>query len=186
MIYIYKSIICNVDLHTNRHKPLPLDPNIPFVPEITPDIPFSEPGKCYDLCHLSDNKTELSIDSLSKYEYSKCPDKGSIAERVSIIKESNSASDGTEAAGPTLEDVDHFDEDPAVPINRTTSAHGEHRPPFGQTNNKRVHVHNKKLDHLREVLTVYKNQPKTHRFGHHAEHAAIVPPSRSHFEIHSS
>lgn len=32
------------------------------------------------------------------------------------------------------------------------------------------HVHIKKLTELREVLTVYKNQPKTHKFGHHIEH----------------
>lgn len=52
------------------------------MPEITPDIPYSEPSKCYDLCHLSDDEAELRIDSLSKYEYGKCPNKSLIAEEV--------------------------------------------------------------------------------------------------------
>lgn len=58
------------------------DPNIPFVPSITPSIPYSEPTRCYELCHLSDNETELINDSLSKYAYNDCPHRDSIAEEV--------------------------------------------------------------------------------------------------------
>lgn len=57
------------------------DPNIPFVPEITPDTLHSKPGKCYDLCHLSNDKRELWVDSLSTYG-SRCPSKSTIAEQV--------------------------------------------------------------------------------------------------------
>lgn len=34
-------------------------------------------------------------------------------------------------------------------------------------------VHRKKLSDLREVLAVYKNQPRTHHFGHHSEPTSV-------------
>lgn len=153
------------------------DPNIPFVPEITPDIPCSEPGKCYDLCHLSDNLTELIIDSLSKYDYDKCPDKSSIASEVrneqslAITKPNQSLSNDSRFLPPSpspdsIDYPDQFDDqnnndnnnnnnnndivDHAIIIANKTS---------GQTTKvlighpdlikKTTHVHSKKLEELR-------------------------------------
>lgn len=174
------------------------DPNIPFVPAITPDIPYSEPGKCYDLCHLSDNLTELVIDSLSKYDYDKCPDRGSIAGEVRSEQQgSPNGSDplllrppASSVSSPT-DTGDYFDGTPSseeensiVLANRTgpggqtkvvLPGHGEQKAT--------THVHNKKLEELREVLANYKNQAKTHRY--HADHSAI-DQSKAQNEIHSS
>uniref|UniRef100_A0A6G1SIK3 Transmembrane protein FAM155A n=1 Tax=Aceria tosichella TaxID=561515 RepID=A0A6G1SIK3_9ACAR len=152
------------------------DPNIPFVPEITPDIPYSEPGRCYDLCHLSDNLTELITDSLSKYDYDKCPDRNSIAGGVqsdSLDRVNDSKLPGFSAQDDytDISSPDESDDDLGPDVeNRTRPAT---KVLLGTSaDRKRVmHVHNKKLDELREVLANYKNQAKTHRY--HAEHSSI-------------
>lgn len=217
------------------------DPNIPFVPEITPEIPYNDPGKCYDLCHLSENLAELITDSLSKYDYDKCPDRSQIAEEVrndpyycgstdcSIVKSvsslssssssqhnhqlqqlEQSATSKTNVAAdgkvPNLDsnDMDTLsvhqlsselgqssssgssDDNNVILANRTKG--GDHHANeqnhqqapetkviFTHSDRKRIHVHKKKLEELREVLATYKNQAKTHRY--HAEHSSIYHPS---------
>lgn len=165
------------------------DPNIPFVPEITPDIPCSEPGKCYDLCHLSDNLTELIIDSLSKYDYDKCPDKSSIASEVRSEQSlTQSFSNGSKFLSPSSSDsIDYRDESDnnnnsnedvdrgTIIANRTTNSASGHTTQVLIADpdliRKKAHVHSKKLEELREVLANYKNQAKTHRY--HADHSSI-------------
>lgn len=139
------------------------------MPEITPDIPYNDPGKCYDLCHLSNNSTELKNDSLSKYDHKNCPKQSSIAAEV------RAKQNGSKLFGSTLSDQDALDyteltssedeEDISISLmkNHTT----DHGPREGE-----MHVHNKKLQELREVLAVYKNQAQTHRYhaDNHIEH----------------
>lgn len=147
------------------------------MPEITPDIPYSEPTKCYDLCHLSDNLTELITDSLSKYDYDKCPDKGSIAEEVRSdplychldlqTPLSNRSKTSPDDQNDSSSVTDFQSSDDTILNNITVSKHNR------QSSGKVVNVHNKKLSELREVLTIYKSQPKTHKFGHHSEHSSI-------------
>lgn len=159
------------------------------MPKITPDIPYSEPAKCYDLCHLSDNLTELESDSLSKYDYDKCPDKGLIAEEVrsdplyckldlnqqeELYNRSkiNSLSD---SYNPT-----EYNSNDAFSSNETNS--GDHQTKTinsGHSTTKQMHVHNKKLIELRETLAIYKSQPKTHKFGHYSEHSSLDSSSIS-------
>jgi hypothetical protein len=160
------------------------------VPEITPDIPYSEPGKCYDLCHLSDNLTELVIDSLSKYDYDKCPDRGSIAggarsDSINSKLPGLSAQDALDYTDLNSPDEDQDEE--LAPGNRTNGAAtsaGHTKVGSGEQHTKKlVHVHNKKLEELREVLANYKNQSKTHRY--HADHSSIEH-SKSHSELNHS
>lgn len=148
------------------------DPNIPFVPEITPDIPYNEPAKCYDLCHLSENTTELLTDSLSKYEFGNCPDKGSIAEEVRsdpmyCDTEQHDLQLGRfNASGQSRDHGESADDH-----NSTNSRHSQGRVDYEPDDNPAgQNTHTRKLNELKEVLTVYKNQPKTHKFGHHSEH----------------
>ena len=155
------------------------------MPEITPDIPYSEPGRCYDLCHLSTNRTELTIDSLSKYEHDKCPDRGSIAgearsESIGLTGDLAKPAPGLSAQDSpdyhSLDDPDDEEPSGASPSRNKTPA---------LANRKVLHVHNKKLEELREVLANYQNQAKTHRY--HADHSSIEhPKSHSNDMNHSS
>lgn len=165
------------------------DPNIPFVPEITPDIPYSEPTKCYDLCHLSDNITELISDSLSKYDYNKCPDKGSIAEEVRSDPAycKLTTSQQLNASQTSLEDPydpSFPDDGPSLNMNGTLLGvnirPGDHRLP------NVVNIHTKKFTELREVLAAYKNQPKTHKFGHHSDHNSVDASNPKQIDTQSS
>lgn len=144
------------------------------MPEITPDMPYSDPAKCYDLCHLSQNRTELFIDSLSKYDPNKCPDKNQVAEQVKNeyaacqVSAAASATNKNTRLNKTDIDQDQLagagadEQQPAETTNQTsgsrTSANSRQQPA--------IDVHIKKLNELREVLTVYKNQRK-HKFAHH-------------------
>lgn len=157
------------------------------MPEITPDIPYSEPSKCYDLCHLSDNLTELIIDSLSKYHYDKCPDKGSIAEEVRSDVLYCQMDLQTQQNRSRTETDDQFEQNGGITSFTTDSSalnsneslfkqHHKHPTAVGKSTTSTggtLHVHNKKLNELREVLTIYKSQPKTHKFGHHSDHSSI-------------
>lgn len=145
------------------------------MPEITQDIPYSEPTKCYDLCHLSNNITELITDSLSKYDYTKCPDKGLIAEEVrsdplychlDVHQHINRTS-------PDLTPEDEYNTmDGSMSSNRTVAGNrnpnvlGDHETKGAVAT---VHAHKKKLNDLMEVLHTYKNQPKVymHTLGSH-------------------
>lgn len=177
-------------LDTNQKSNSFSDPNIPFVPEITPDIPYSEPTKCYDLCHLSDNITELISDSLSKYDYNECPDKGSIAEEVRSDPSycNINASQQSNVSKTSMDDQydTNFPDDGApMNINGTLSNDvdirpGDHRLPHI------INVHTKKLAELRDVLATYKNQPKTHKFGHHSDHSSVDTSNEKQNEIQSS
>lgn len=140
----------------------PLDPNIPFVPEITPDIPYSESMKCYDLCHLSDDLNELIIDSLSKYDYDKCPDENQIAE------ETRNESLPSRDSNHYQSDTDYPTEDPNLTTQVANSSSIDGR---SSTTGLRAHV--KKLNELREVLAIYKSQPKSHKIGHYSDHSSI-------------
>lgn len=144
------------------------------MPEITPDIPYSEPAKCYDLCHLSDNITELITDSLSKYKFDKCPDKGSIAEEVrsdplycQLSESVNKSTDQIAYDVPTEFPNGEFDIETSKPPTSTTS-----QPTIAPTKTQDSHVHLKKLNELKEVLAVYKSQPRTHSFAHHSPRRA--------------
>lgn len=176
------------------------DPNIPFVPEITPDIPYSEPGKCYDLCHLSENLTELVTDSLSKYEFDRCPDRGSIAGEVrseSALAGGEFSQAGNDSGGPILKVDSHDYTEINAPgssgdeqasggeLASSTLAEANQSAPDSEAPPpttkviltpmdiaKNVHVHRKKLDELRELLANYQNQAKTHRY--HAEHSSAA------------
>jgi len=146
------------------------------VPEITPDIPYSEPAKCYDLCHLSDNLTELITDSLSKYDYDKCPDKGSIAEEVRSDRfycesDHQEASPNLTAQYNPIEE--HDDESTRGPRQNITIDQNQRTNLGSPVKPVGLHVHAKKLIELREVLAVYKSQPKTHKFGHYSEHNSL-------------
>lgn len=139
------------------------------MPEITPDIPYSEPAKCYDLCHLSDNLTELITDSLSKYDYDKCPDRESIAEEVrsepSYCGPEGSLNQANVSTSQIYKENSYAEN---TKINYT-SPDGQVLKTF--TINKEIAslpIHNKKLNDLKEVLAIYKSQPMTHSFGHHS------------------
>jgi len=170
------------------------DPNIPFVPEITPEIPYNDPGKCYDLCHLSDNLTELITDSLSKYDYDRCPDRSSIAEEVCndpyhcgsthCTKLKSASQDGepndsgrksTKGAIP-LDDILNSEktESPVI-VGNCNYSKKPTKVVFMSSDTSSIHIHKKKLDELREVLANYKNQAKTHRY--HADHSSLYHQS---------
>lgn len=152
------------------------------MPEITPDIPYSEPSKCYDLCHLSDNLTELEIDSLSKYDHEKCPDKGLIAEEVRSdpfyckldlnqqreLFNRSKISPLSDSYNPI-----EYNSNDAYGSNETNPEDQAKSTTLGHPTSKpSVHVHNQKLIELRERLAVYKSQPKTHKFRHYSEHSS--------------
>lgn len=80
---------------SNNQLSINSDPNIPFVPSITPNIPYSEPTKCYDLCHLNATNSELINDSLSKYDHNKCPGQMAIYENVDELDESPTCDSST-------------------------------------------------------------------------------------------
>lgn len=181
-----------------------LDPNIPFIPEITPDIPYEEPTKCYDLCHIRHNSTELIVDSLSKYEPYDCPDTSIIAESVRsdpryvdqstlrqhISSTSSQPSNRTVSlpgdSGNRWNDIDASEDDivglgdnspvstqrPATSSAKDTTG-GDLAGGTKGPNGRVPEVHRKKLSDLREVLAVYKNQPRTHHFGHHSEPTSV-------------
>lgn len=117
---------------------------------------------------MSDNVTELISDSLSKYDYNKCPDKGSIAEEVrsdpAYCKLNTSQSSLDDQYDPSFSDDRPSLNGSFVGVNIRP---GDHRLP------NVVNVHTKKLSELREVLAAYKNQPKTHKFGHHSDHSSV-------------
>lgn len=176
------------------------DPNIPFVPTITPDVPYNEPGRCYDLCHVSDNLTELITDSLSKYDYNKCPDRNSIAEEIRNdpfycgSAHCNAGGPNKAAAAAALDEgrlrparPDSSEEPNETQLEKdndgVTILANETAPPnpeeeakivFTQSERRRAHLHKRRLDELREVLANYKNQAKTHRY--HADHSSIYRP----------
>lgn len=135
------------------------------MPEITPEIPYSEPFKCYDLCHLSDNLTELITDSLSKYDFDKCPDGGFIAEEVKREQLYFGQEDGLMQFNINKDTSNDLKKSQ---INNT----GKELDFTGTYTSKNevtleVDLYNKKLIELREVLAIYKSQPKTHSFGSH-------------------
>lgn len=159
-------------LHTTKilnleFQPIP-DPNIPFVPSITPDIPYSEPSKCYDLCHLTDNITEMMTDSLSKYSHERCPDRNSIAEEVHNELQ-YCKHDSRHRCGNVKDshrgDTGRIDE-PLREANESDADHGAKIHDYEHFLTE-SHVHRRKLNELKNVLTIYKSQPKTHKFGHH-------------------
>lgn len=135
------------------------------MPEITPDIPYSEPSKCYDLCHLSDNLTELVTDSLSKYDFDKCPDRGSIAEEVRrdqlFCGQENHRSplqsnlSRTIQSGLDKSQINSTEKD--LQFIKTYTTKNDKTFEFD--------LYTKKLKELRQVLAIYKSQPKTHSFG---------------------
>lgn len=131
--------------------------------------------------------TELVIDSLSKYDYDKCPDRGSIAGEVRSEQVSSLSAQNETKFPPSIDAGDYPDSYPdesgAVTASNRTSAAGQAKAALGHTDRKTMHVHNKKLEELREVLANYKNQAKTHRY--HADHSS-VDQSRRQNEIHSS
>lgn len=51
--------------------------------DITPDILHSDPNECYDLCHISDNKTEIKMDTLGNYGMA-CKSTADIAKHVAV------------------------------------------------------------------------------------------------------
>lgn len=137
------------------------------MPEITPDIPYSEPSRCYDLCHLSDNLTELITDSLSVYEYDKCPDKKFIAAEVHkdplyCNLENNKNTNLTSQQTDYVPTIDYTSNLNSIESKKSTA------PPIVNKHRvSEVPAHYKKLTELREVLALYKSQPKSHSFGHH-------------------
>lgn len=149
------------------------DPNIPYVPKITPDIPYGDPYQCYDLCHISDNTTELIIDSLSKYDYTHCPRKEDIAARTlenSHMHYDVSGGEETDSiyATPTDNGSDLGD------FNQSgTNLNQPHTSLQPSSATQWVPVHVKKLKELKDVLAVYRSQPKGHGFSHHSDHSAV-------------
>lgn len=128
---------------------------------------------------MSDNLTELITDSLSKYDYDKCPDKGSIAEEVRsdplYCRLDNQQQQVNTSKVPLDDqhDLNFPDDGSSLDANRTLLEPNERLKPGGHRAPNVVNVHTKKLSELREVLTNYKSQPKTHKFGHHSDHSSI-------------
>lgn len=165
------------------------DPNIPFVPEITPNTLHSEPGKCYDLCHLSNDKRELSVDSLSTYD-GYCPSKSMIAEQVhdeEVYCQPNN-NDTTNSESPNRDTTNnnnnignkllpcdisqehdsHSNTDELNSIKIKLSQHlgdNRHNDTDAVTNNYPLHC--EKLNELSIISESYKSQPKGHSFSHH-------------------
>lgn len=135
------------------------------------------------MCHLSENATELVNDSLSKYDFGSCPDKSLIAEEVRSdssycdLDHSEQLEDQRRKSNLSKPSVDDFEDSATFSsgLDETSNETNFKKTPIktnldidGSTMSQHVHI--KKLTELREVLTVYKNQPKTHKFGHHIEH----------------
>lgn len=165
------------------------------MPEITPDIPYSEPAKCYDLCHLSDNLTELESDSLSKYEYDKCPDKGLIAEEVrsdplycKLDLNQQQQLFNRSKINQSGDPYNPIEYNPNEELNSNDTNLLDQSKSTSSGHSTSSHVHSKKLIELREILTIYKSQPKTHKFGHYSEHSSLdsssMPVSKIDDSIH--
>ena len=154
----------------------PTDPNIPFVPEITPDIPYGDPGLCYDLCQISDNLNELITDSLSKYEIDKCPTLDAIAYEVHKKTNNKTISESKHPDQVTTDSTPDLETDYDGRIRFTTNKTQDNsKMIITQYEVRGMHVHEKKMSELKGALTIYKNQPKVHHFGGHSDHSSIAP-----------
>lgn len=147
------------------------------MPKLTPDIYYSEPSKCYDLCHLSDDLAELVIDSLSKYDYTKCPPKSSIAEEVRgdpLYCESAASEPGAHS-GPSPSPSD-------TELEPSRASNGTETPAGSARLDEQTPIHVKKLRELREVVRNYENQPRVHKFSHQL-HSSVIQPTEAQREI---
>lgn len=151
------------------------------MPEITPDTLHSKPGKCYDLCHLSSDKRELELDSLSTY-VGRCPTNNMIAEQVrdekldcqATANETNLDLDSSMNNNEKLNTKSKFRACQQSTLTDQVPEANQHHL-YGPRNQSEPEdddlvpypLHCKKLHELSVIYDSYKQQPKGHIFNHH-------------------